>query len=146
MPSDKASNDRSRKIVDVDGGGGIIIAEHVTHSQHQPLDQRIAVPEPRENLDMSRVPSHQVAGDLFENRPPQIEVEALQSRIDADAEIHATWHHEHAARRDNAAVLSLLNPAMDRDRAVEMEDNQLIVDRIEALLERNFQLFRYVER
>jgi len=138
VPSDKASNDRSRKIVDVDGGGGIIIVEHVTHSQHQPLDQRIAVPEPRENLDMPRVPGHQVASDFFENRPPQIEVEALQSPVDAYAEIHATWHHKHAAGWDYAAALSLLNPAMDRDGAVEMEDDQLIVHGIEALLERYF--------
>jgi hypothetical protein len=87
---------------------------------------------------MPRVPGHQVAGDLFENRPPQIEVEALQSPIDADAEMHPTWHHEHAAGWDYAAALSLLNPAMDRDGAVEMEDDQLIVHRIEALLERYF--------
>jgi hypothetical protein len=120
--------------------------EHVTHSQHQPLDQRIAVSKPRENLEMLWIPGHQVAGDLFENRPPQIEVETLQSPADADAEIQATWHHEHAAGRDYAAILSLLNPAMDRDRAVEMEDDQLIVDRIEALLERYFQLLRCVKR
>jgi len=138
VPSDKASNDGSRKIVGKEGGGGIIIVEHVTHSQHQSLNQRIAVPEPRENLDMSWVPGHQVAGDLFENRPPQIEVEALQSSIDADAEIHPTWHHEHAPGWDYAAALSLLNPAMDRDGAVEMEDDQLIVHGIEALLERYF--------
>jgi hypothetical protein len=87
---------------------------------------------------MPRVPGHQVAGDLFENRPPQIEVEALQSGVDADAEIHAAWHHKHAAGWDYAAALSFLNPAMDRDRAVEMEDDQLIVDCIEALLERYF--------
>jgi hypothetical protein len=138
VPSDEASNDGSRKIVDVDGGGGIIIMEHVTHSKHQPLDQRIAVPEPRENFDMLWIPGYQVAGDLFENRPPQIEVETLQSPVNSDAEIHATWHHEHAAGRDYAAALPLLNPAVDCDRAVKMEDDQLIVDRIEALLERNF--------
>jgi hypothetical protein len=65
-------------------------------------------------------------------------MEALQSPVDADAEIHATWHHEHAAGWDYAAALSLLDPAMDRDRTVEMENDQLIVDRIEALLERYF--------
>jgi len=56
----------------------------------------------------------------------------------ADAEIHSTRHHEHSTRRNEAAAFALLNPAMDHDRAVEMEDDQWIVDCSKVLVKRYF--------
>ena len=50
--------------------------------------------------------------------------------------VHAARHHEHAPRRNEAAVLSLGHTTMNHYRPIEVENHKLIFDGAKRALER----------
>jgi hypothetical protein len=73
-------------------------------------------------------------------------MECQQSSAEPNAEVHAARYHEQTTWRDKATAFAFSDTSMDRDRSVEVQDYQLIIDSFEGIFEWRLSLQRCIQR
>ena len=72
MLLDQARGDRTGEIIDIHCGRRIVVAQHIAYAENESLNQRIAVPKPRQDFDMCGVAIQDISGDLLQEGTPEV--------------------------------------------------------------------------
>src|SRR6266852_7901258 len=126
MRANQAGRNRATEVIDIDRRVRVRIRERIAHLQGKSFDQRITGAEPRNELDASGVGRRQVCRDFLDYGLTHIEVEGAEIAAKAHPEVDASRQHEESTGRNNSAGPGFTEHAAYFDRAVEMQDDQVI--------------------
>ena len=120
--------------------------QRVSHPQHEVFYEGVDVAEAWQQFQTRGVTRQNTLRDFLNESATEIKMQRLHLCPEPDLIAHAAWHYDHATRWDGAATLALSDSAMDCDRAIEVQDDQRVVNGVETILERHLSLEGRIQR